>query len=54
MDGYMGMPYEDLICDPGVEDYGWEMDELYVQLSGDRWYWVGLKNWVVSGWERVS
>ena len=52
MDGYMGMPYEDLI--EAVEDYGWEMDQLYVQLSGDRWYWVDLKNWVVSGWERVS
>lgn len=52
MDGYMGMPYEDLV--EAVEDYGWEMDQLYVQLSGDRWYWVELTNWVVSGWERVS
>ncbi len=53
MDGYMGMPYEDLIRDPGIEDYTWEMDELYVQLPGDRWYWVGLKNWVINSWERI-
>jgi len=51
MDGYMGMPYEDLIA--AVKDYGWEMDCLYVNTEGDKWYAVELKNWVVSGWERV-
>ena len=51
MEGYIGMPYEDL-TELG-EDYGWEMDQLFVRLSGDRWYAVELTNWVVSGWERV-
>lgn len=53
MDGYMGMPYEDLIRDPGIEDYTWEMDELYVTPDGEKWYWIGLKNWVVNSWERI-
>lgn len=51
MDGYMGMPYEDLI--EQVKDYEWLMDELYVNTEGDKWYAVTLTNWVVSGWERV-
>ena len=51
MDGYMGMPYEDLI--KAVPEYCWEMDELYVSPDGDRWYWIGLKNWVADSWERL-
>lgn len=51
MDSYMGMPYEDLIEE--VADYGWEMDELYVTPDGEKWYWIGLKNWVADSWERV-
>jgi hypothetical protein len=51
MDGYMGMPYEDLI--EVMADHAWEMDELYVTPDGDRWYWVGLKNWAVNSWERI-
>ena len=51
MDGYMGMPYEDLIA--AMKDYGWEMDELYVTPDGDRWYWIDLKNWVANSWERI-
>ena len=51
MDGYMGMPYEDLIT--AVTDYAWEMDELYVSPDGDKWYWIGLKNWAADSWERI-
>ena len=51
MDGYIGMPFEDLIN--AVEYYGWEMNELYVSPDGGKWYWIGLKNWVVDSWERV-
>lgn len=51
MEGFMGMPYEDLI--EQVADYGWEMDCLYVSPDGVRWYAVELSNWAVSGWERV-
>ena len=34
MDGYIGMPFEDLIN--AVEYYGWEMDELYVSPDGGK------------------
>ena len=51
MDSYMGMPYEDLI--QSVVGYDWLEDELYVTTDGEKWYWIGLKNWVANSWERI-